>query len=183
MWPQGNPRCVQPGPGTGRILGKGKSMSNVLPIDGDAYRAAMAWSVLRRIRRRQDELRRRWYELSREEVETELAAIGQELVEAAPLFLPGSFDSGGKTGSSNNDKALPRNGHYRLQAEHADLHPATVSPDFSEAQPRPGKEPEVRSWEDERLEALINRGERLLDELNRLVKELEGRAPESEAPS
>lgn len=158
-------------------------MGNVFPMDGDAYRAAMAWSVLRRIRRRQDELRRRWYELSREEVETELLAIGQELVDAAPLFLPSSFDSGGNAPSSDNGKASSRNGHYHAPAKHAGLHAGMEPSDSSKARPRKENEPEVSSSEHERLEALMSEGERLLDELDRLLNELRYAAPEGESSS
>ena len=164
--------------------GKGQELvARVLPLDEDAYRAAMAWSVLRRIRRRQDELRRRWYELSREEVEAELLAIGRELVEAAPLFLPRSFDSGGNASGSDNGKASSRNGHYHAPAKHAGLHPGTEPSDSSKARPRKENEPEVSSSEDERLEALMSEGERLLDELDRLLNELRNAAPEGESSS
>lgn len=87
-------------------------MVRVLPLDEDANRTAMAQSVLRRIRRRQKGLRRRWHELSRDEVLAELLAIGQDLVKAAPLFLPFTFESGGKSTGSGNGKVPSRNAGY-----------------------------------------------------------------------
>ena len=189
MWPRDGERCVQPESATrwtlqeGRHSERARVMDNVLPIDGDAYRAAMAWTVLRRIRRRQDELRRRWYELTREQVEAELLTIGRELAEAAPLFLPRSFDSGGHPASCDNGKGFAHNGHYRDAGEDARGHPLKDPAYFPEPQRRTGKAPEARSQQDETLRALVSDGERLLDALQRLLREMGDGDPEAEASS
>lgn len=158
-------------------------VAGVFLMNDDAYRAAVARWVLRRIRRRQEALRRRWYELTREEVGAELLAIGRELVDAAPLFLPRAFDSGGKAAGSDHGKAPSRNGHYDGPAEQTGLRPVRDPSEFREAQPRRWENPEVWSPENERREALIGVGERLLDELDRLVKELGDGEPEVQASS
>ena len=156
-------------------------MGNVLPIDGDAYRAAMAWSVLRRIRRRQEALRRRWYELSREEVEAELLAIGQELVDAAPLFLPRSFDSGGRATSSNNVNPSSRNGHYHDAAEQGGEEStggASLPGPVSSAKEHAA---ETNNLPDERADEWVSAGQRLLHELEQLLAELRGEQPQADA--
>lgn len=158
-------------------------MGNVLPVNGDAYRAAMAWSVLRRIRRRQDALRRRWYELPREQVEAELLAIGRELVKAAPLFLPRCLDSGGDPGRGDNGNAFAPNGHYASPEAHAHPHPVPNPCDFPQAQPRRGKDGQECDSQDETLKALMSHGERLLDALNRLLAELEDGTPDADPAS
>ena len=152
-------------------------MAGVFPRDEDAYRAAMARSVLRRIRRRQDALRRRWYELTREKVEAELLAIGRELVEAAPLFLPRAFDSGGKVTSSENEKTRSRNGRYDGAAERTGADLARRASDPRKARRRAGPSPGVGSSGREGREELLSAAERILDELEQLLTDLGGDEP------
>ena len=74
-------------------------MRGVLQIGDEARQLLVRRFVLQRVRRSQDALRRRWQELSREEVGAELVAIGRELLEATPSLLR-TLDSGGKVATS-----------------------------------------------------------------------------------
>ena len=154
-------------------------MAGVRPMDDDAYRATMAWSVLRRIKRRQNALRRRWYELSREEVEAELLAIAHELIEAAPLFLPRVFDSGAKATGSENGEAPSRNGRYNGAAERigADL-PGSAS-HLGRALYSRGQAPEATGAAHGGPEESGSASKRLLNELDHILAELKGEQPEA----
>ena len=157
-------------------------MARVRPLDDDAYRAAMAWSVLRRIKKRQDALRRRWHELSRDEVQDELVAIGQELVEAAPLFLPCAFEPGAKAAGSRNGKVSSRNGCCGGAAARvgADLAGSTSHSGMALDAPMvshlTGKAPEATAACEAPGE-WVSTGKSLLDELDQLLAELGGEPP------
>ncbi len=64
--------------------------------------AVTAWWLLCYIRRRQQALRARWHRLSAEEIERELMAIAQHLIEAVPVLLPRFFAAPGGNGRRAN---------------------------------------------------------------------------------
>lgn len=66
-------------------------MGEVWRIKGKPPGAVTAWWLLCYIRRRQQALRARWHRLSVEEIERELLAIAQHLIEAVPVLLPRFF--------------------------------------------------------------------------------------------
>ena len=154
-------------------------MAGVIPLDEDAYRVAMARSALRRIKRRQNALRRRWHELSREKVEAELLAIGRELVEAAPLFLPRAFGSGGKAIGSDSGKVPCRNGRYDGAAEWGGADPAGSASHPGRAPCSGGAAPEVTAPAHEGPDELLSTSKRLLDELEQILKKLESEKPDT----
>lgn len=160
-------------------------MATVGPMGDDAYRAAMAWSVLRRIKKRQEALRRRWHELSRDEAQDDLVAIGQELVEAAPLFLPCRFEPGGKAAGSRNGKVSSRNGCSGGAAARvgADLAGSTSHSGMALDAPMvsypTGQAPEATAAARAAPGEWMSTAKSLLDELDQMLAELGGEPPQA----
>ena len=108
-------------------VGEGKTVvANVFRMGEEVRRKVEGRLVLRRINRRQKALRRSWYQLPRAEVGAELVAIGHELLAAAPLFLPRSFDSGGGLVGANG-VGLSRNGKLGWKASWSVHHDGAAS--------------------------------------------------------
>ena len=150
-------------------------------LTDESSRARMARLALDRIKKRQRALRHRWHELSREEVEAELLAIGRELVEAAPLFLPRTFDSGGRASDSRNGKGSSGNGHYDGTAEwRGGQHGKSASRASQARRPRTQASKAVSSAQDG-PEGLVSVSKRLLEELEQMITKLGGVKLDTEA--
>lgn len=152
-------------------------MARVRPMDDDAYRVAMAWVVLRRIRRRQRALRRRWHELSREQIQAELLAIGRELVKAAPLVLPRLAGTGAKVTDSRNGRTSSRNQRYDSGGSETDADGARGARHPRKARRYAGQAPELNFRGLESGHEWLTAVEHTLDELERILHELGGEQP------
>ncbi|WP_324667967.1 hypothetical protein [Geochorda subterranea] len=64
--------------------------------------AVTAWWLLCDIRRRQQSLRARWHRVSAEEIERELLAIAQRLIDVVPVLLPRFFGASEGNGRGSN---------------------------------------------------------------------------------
>lgn len=133
-----------------RVMEGETMVANVFRMGEEARREVERRLVLRRIKRRQKTLRRSWYQLPRAEVGAELVAIGHELLAAAALFLPRSFDSGGeRVGRHRVD--VSRNGKHGCEASWCVHHDGGAT---------------GATWEE-----LVRLGWQALGELERLLRE------------
>ena len=154
-------------------------MANAFRMDEEGSRALTTRLVVQRIKRRQQALRRKWCQLSREELATELLAIGRALLDAAPLFLPRAFGSHGVRGRQNGtDPSL--NGQLG-----GFLRFAAAAYQDRQGFPGNGQHKEPDAWWDEQPEdqwrELVFWSQRALDDLEDLIRWLQGNRPEAEA--
>lgn len=128
-------------------------MGELVPMDGEVRRRVAERLVLRRVNARLDRLERLWYSRSSDKVAAELVAIGHELVNATPLFLPAAITEAMKGGDGRSGPEVGRNGHL-LQVN-------------GQARAGPGGAAQDAAWETlaARLEALADKLEAALRRL------------------
>lgn len=155
-------------------------MANGFRADEEASRALTARLVLRDIKRRQQALRRKWCQVSREELAAELLAIGRTLLDAAPLFFPRAFGfyrapdrPNGSARSLNGRKA----GHLRfLTSTHPSGQRLSSDGEYGKRDAWWHEEAEHQEWWE-----LILWSQRALDDLEDLVRWLQGGRPAAES--
>ena len=139
-------------------------MGEVWRFRQPAAGSVTAWWLLRYIRRRQRALRAGWYRLAPEEVETELVAIAERLLEAVPVVLPGRLRPLAVLGHPDGERAAEGLDGFAASA---------AAPDAGDGQRQKHGASAAGDDRHSRLRRLERQGRRAADDLQRLVKWLE----------